>query len=64
MRKHGDVLILKEKIVNVCGFYGLQGCSLTLVVASGRRKTATMAAGSNCEYLVKFSLKAAETSMK
>ena len=64
LRTHVGVHILKTKIANVCGFCGLQGCSVTLIVASGRGNTATMAASSNCEYLIKFSLKAAARSMK
>jgi hypothetical protein len=59
-----EVSISSKKKLSMFVFFLLQRCSLTLVMASGRGKTATMAEVSNCEYLVKFSLKAAETSTK
>ena len=47
MRRHVGVHILKENIKNLCGFCGVRGFSINLVVASGRGKTATMAARSD-----------------
>jgi len=64
MRKHVGVHIIKSDLGLVCGFCGIEGCSIDLVRGSGRGKTATMIPGSNCEYLCKFSLKSAEKSTK
>ena len=65
MRKHVvGVHILKEKIMNACGFCGMRGCDIKLKVASGRGKTATIASASNCEYEKRFSMKSAESSTK
>ena len=47
MRRHEGVHILKEKVENVCGFCSVGGCSIDLIVASGRGKTLTMTDGSN-----------------
>ena len=64
MRKHVGVHIIKSDLGLVCGFCGLEGCSIDLVRGSGRGKTATMIPGSNCEYVCKFDLKSAEKSTK
>ena len=55
-------LKFKGTLVNVCVFCGLSGC--TIVVVSGRGKTASFIPDSNCPYNVRFPLKAAETSTK
>ena len=64
MRIHVGKHIIKEKLENVCGFCCVSGCTIQLVSGSGRGKTVTMIAESNCPYKKKFSLKAAETPTK
>ena len=64
MRKHVGVHILKDGLRNLCGFFGLVGCTIDLVTGSERRKTTTLTAGGNYRYTVKFSLKSAEKSTK
>ena len=64
MRRHMGKHILKEKLENVRGFCGVSGCTIQLVSGSGRGKTVTMIAKSNCPYKKKCSLKAAETPTK
>ena len=41
MRRHVGGHIPKEKLVNVCGFCGLSGCSIGIMCGSGRSKTAS-----------------------
>ena len=55
MRRHVGGHVLKEKLVNVCGFCGLSGCSIGIMCGSGRGKTAIQVVSSNCDYKVKFS---------
>ena len=62
MRKHVGQHILADGLENACGFCGLVGCIIDLITGSGRGKTATLTAGSNCPYKTKFSLKAAKKS--
>ena len=38
--------VLKEKLVNVCGFCGLSGCSIGIMCDSGHGKTATQVVSS------------------
>ena len=64
MRKHNASHILIDKLENVCGFCGVLGCSINIVKGSGKGKIASKSVSSNCEYSVKFSLIAAETSTK
>ena len=64
MRKHVGVHIIESNLGMVCGFYGVEGCSIDLVRGSGRGKTATLVPGGNCEYLCKFNIKCAEKSTK
>ena len=64
MCKHVGKHILKDNLGIVCGFCGLGTCSIDLVRGSGRGKTVTFVPGSNCEYLVKFSLKSAENQLR
>ena len=64
MRKHIGSHILIENLKSVCGFCGMSGCSIEIVQGSGRGKTSSRIVASNCEYKVKFSLKAAEKSTK
>ena len=42
----------------------MSGCSIDIIHGSGRGKTTSKIISSNCEYKVKFSLKAAEKSSK
>ena len=64
MRKHVGEHIIRDKMGIVCGFCGLDGCSVDLVRGSGRGKNTTLVPGGNCEYLHKFSIKSAEKSTK
>ena len=64
MRKHVGTHILQLDLGLVCGFCGIDGCSIDFVRGSGKGKTAALVPGSNCEYLGKFSLKSAEKSTK
>jgi hypothetical protein len=64
MRRHIGKHILEDNLGLVCGFCGLNDCSIALEVGSGRGKTATLVPGSNCEYASKFSLKSAEKSTR
>ena len=64
MRCHVGYHIINEDVQNVCGFCGLQSCSIGLKKSTGRGKTAIAAAESNCTYMSKFSLKSAEKSTK
>ena len=54
MRRHVGGHILKEKLVNICGFCGLSGCSIGIMCGSGRGKTASQVVSSNCDCNVKF----------
>ena len=64
MRKHIGVHIVKDDLGMVCGFCGIDGCSIALARGSGRGKTATLVPSANCEYLCKFNIKSAEKSTK
>ena len=64
MRKHVGKHIIKDRLGIVCRFCGLENCSIDLVRGSGRGKTITLVPGSNCDYIMKFSLKSAETPTK
>ena len=50
MRQHVGRHILEQTLVNVCGFCGMQGCSIEFKSSSGRGKTASLSARSNCTY--------------
>ena len=60
MRKHIGFHILNDSLEDVCGFCGMSGCSIDIIHGSGRGKKASKIISSNCQYKVKFSLKAAE----
>ena len=64
MTKHIGFHILNDSLEDVCGFCGMSGCSIDIIHGSGRGKTSSKIISSNCEYKVKFSLKAAEQSTK
>ena len=56
MRKHVGTHILKDNLMDVCGFCGLSGCTIDIIRGSGRGKTASKVVSANCEYMEKFSL--------
>ena len=62
MRVHVGWHVLTEGLFGVCGYCGLNGCSITLNKGKGRGKHSTKVPYSNCKYYVKFSLKASEKS--
>ena len=51
---HVGYHIINEDVQNVCGFCGLQSCSIGLKNSSGCGKTAIAAAESNCTYVQIF----------
>ena len=59
-RRHVGMHILSDNLSNVCGFCGLPGCLIGIACGSGCGKIIS----SNCDYKVKFSLKAATWTTK
>ena len=41
--------MLKEELVNVCGFCGLSGCSIGITCGSGCGKTTSAVLSPNCD---------------
>jgi hypothetical protein len=65
LRQHiASHIILKEidSHSHLCGYCGLIGCSLDLVVTSGKGKNKTFGPKSDCKYFRALSYRCAETS--